>query len=78
MADLPQTPSPVYSLPGPSAYVLATDEGVFEPFHANGAIVRAGQPARRIHFLADPSPDFSNYEVHRGRESAKHCCVATG
>ncbi len=54
-ADLPRTPSPVYYLPGPNAYVLATDEGVFEPFHANGTKVRAGQPAGRIHFLADPS-----------------------
>jgi len=45
MADPPRTPSPVCDLPGPKAYVLATDEGVFEPFHANGAVVRAGQPA---------------------------------
>ncbi len=55
MAHPPRTPSPVYDLPGPKAYVLATDEGVFEPFHANGAVVRAGQPAGRIHFLVDPS-----------------------
>jgi N-alpha-acetyl-L-2,4-diaminobutyrate deacetylase len=55
MADPPKTASQVYDLPGPNAYVLATDEGVFEPFHANGAAVRAGQPAGRIHFLVDPS-----------------------
>ena len=55
MADPPKTASRVYELPGPNAYVLATDEGVFEPFHANGAVVRAGQPAGRIHFLVDPS-----------------------
>jgi N-alpha-acetyl-L-2,4-diaminobutyrate deacetylase len=55
MADPPKTASQVYDLPGPNAYVLATHEGVFEPFHANGAAVRAGQPAGRIHFLIDPS-----------------------
>ena len=55
MADPPKTPSPVYDLPGPNAYVLATDEGVFEPFHANGTVVREGQPAGRIHFLTNPA-----------------------
>jgi N-alpha-acetyl-L-2,4-diaminobutyrate deacetylase len=55
MSDPPQRPSPLYDLPGPNAYVLATDEGVFEPFHANGTVVRRGQPAGRIHFLLDPS-----------------------
>jgi predicted deacylase len=54
MADPPKAASPVYDLPA-NAYVLATDEGVFEPYHANGTVVRAGQPAGRIHFLADPS-----------------------
>lgn len=54
MADPPKAPSPVYDL-GPNAHVLATDEGVFEPYHANGAEVRAGQPAGRIHFLVNPS-----------------------
>ena len=55
MADPPKAASRVYELPGSNAYVLATDEGVFEPFHVNGAVVRAGQPAGRIHFLVDPS-----------------------
>jgi predicted deacylase len=55
MADRPKTAAQIYDLPAPNAYVLATDEGVFEPFHANGAVVRAGQPAGRIHFLVDPS-----------------------
>jgi N2-acetyl-L-2,4-diaminobutanoate deacetylase len=54
MCDPPRTPSVVYDLPGSNAYVLASDEGVFEPFHAHGAVVRAGQPAGRIHFLVDP------------------------
>ena len=85
MADLPQVPSPVYHLPGPSAYVLATDEGVFEPFHANGTIARAGQPAGRIHFLADPSPPpvelaYQSDGVlygrrHPGKVRPGNCCL---
>ena len=55
IADPPKPASPVYDLPGPNAYVLATDEGVFEPYHANGTAVRTGQAAGRIHFLVDPS-----------------------
>lgn len=55
MAGPPRAPTPIYALPGPDAYVLATDEGVFEPYHENGAAVRAGEPAGRIHFLNDPS-----------------------
>lgn len=55
MADPPKPASQVYDLPGPNAYVLATDEGVFEPYHANGTAVRTGQAAGRIHFLVDPS-----------------------
>ena len=51
----------------PNAYVLATDEGVFEPYHANGTAVRAGQPAGRIHFLVDPSrpPGRARLRVRR-------------
>jgi predicted deacylase len=54
MVDPPKAASPVYDLPA-NAHVLATDEGVFEPYHPNGTPVRAGQPAGRIHFLVDPS-----------------------
>ena len=48
----PRRPSTIFR---PTLDVLATDEGVFEPYHANGTPVRAGQPAGRIHFLVDPS-----------------------
>lgn len=41
-------------LPGTSAYVYATMDGVFEPFHANGQDVRAGEAAGRIHCTWDP------------------------
>src|SRR3546814_5465481 len=46
--------SRVLGLPGTRAYVYATADGVFEPFHENGATVAAGQPAGRIHFTWDP------------------------
>jgi predicted deacylase len=85
MADSPRTPSPVYDLPGPNAYVLASDEGVFEPFHLNGTEVRAGQPAGRIHFLADPSrsPVELAYQAdgvlygrrHPGKVRPGNCCL---
>jgi predicted deacylase len=34
---------------GPASSVMAPIDGVFEPFHALGAQVRAGEPAGRIH-----------------------------
>ena len=40
---------PVLELAGPSAYVYAPVDGIFEPFHENGETVSAGQPAGRIH-----------------------------
>ena len=39
----------VLELPGASAYVFATVDGVFEPFHELGREMRAGEPAGRIH-----------------------------
>lgn len=42
-------------LPGAAAYVFATADGVFEPFHANGRAVSAGEPAGRIHFPWNPA-----------------------
>ena len=55
---------PMYEVVAPKAYVLANETGVFEPFHANGAEVSAGQPAGRIHFLANPgrTPVTLHYE----------------
>ena len=39
---------------GHDAHVYAPAAGVFEPFHALGAEVEAGQPAGAVHFLDDP------------------------
>ena len=49
------TPRPLHSISGPDAHLLAPEAGVFEPFHEPGATVSAGQPAGRIHFLANPA-----------------------
>jgi len=85
MADPPKAPTPIYELASPSAYVLATDEGVFEPHHENGDEVRAGEPAGRIHFLGDPSrpPVELAYQAdgilygrrHPGRVWPGACCL---
>jgi predicted deacylase len=54
----------ILELPGTNAYVFATGDGIFEPFHASGAEVRAGQPAGRIHCTWDPArePEVLHYQ----------------
>jgi N2-acetyl-L-2,4-diaminobutanoate deacetylase len=54
----------ILELPGTNAYVFATGDGIFEPFHLNGAEVRAGQPAGRIHCTWDPArePEVLHYQ----------------
>src|SRR5215468_9469860 len=72
-------------LPGAKAFVFATADGVFEPFHANGRAVSVGEPAGRIHFPWDPArtPETLQYEAdgilygHRqaGRVHPGNCCL---
>jgi predicted deacylase len=74
----------ILELPGDKAYVFATIEGVFEPFHENGREVRAGEPAGRIHCTWDPgrAPEVLRYEadgIVYGRRQPGHvrpgnCC----
>ncbi len=81
----PRADRPILALAGSSAYVYATCEGVFEPFHANGTRVSAGQPAGRIHQTWDLNftPQVLNYECdgvvfarrHPGRVSPGNCCL---
>lgn len=76
---------PVLELRGPSAYVYATAEGIFEPFHANGERVSAGQPAGRIHRTWDLTvePVTLHYHAdgivygrrHPGRVTPGNCCL---
>ncbi len=76
---------PVLELAGPAAYVYAPVDGIFEPFHANGETVSAGQPAGRVHQTWDltAKPVTLHYGIdgivygrrHPGRVSPGNCCV---
>jgi predicted deacylase len=75
----------ILELPGTSAYVFATVDGIFEPFHPNGAVVSAGQPAGRIHCTWDPTrpPETLHYAAdgilygrrQPGRVRPGNCCL---
>lgn len=78
-------PRPLMRIPGPGGFVLATRDGVFEPFHARGADVRAGDAAGQIHDLADPAraPEILHFAAdgmvygrrQPGRVVAGNCCL---
>jgi predicted deacylase len=59
----PAAATRLMEIPGSKGYVYAMSEGVFEPFQANGAEVREGEPAGQIHFLTDPgrAPELLRY-----------------
>jgi predicted deacylase len=75
----------ILRIPGHDGYVLATSNGVFEPFHVLGTKVAAGQPAGRIHNLGDPSrpPETLRYGAdgivygrrQPGRVVVGNCCA---
>ena len=75
----------ILDLPGSDAFVFATMDGIFEPFHANDREVRAGEPAGRIHCTWDPSrtPDTLHYAAdgilygrrQPGRVRPGNCCL---
>ena len=77
--------STILELPGTSAYVYATLDGIFEPFHANGTAVQSGQPAGRIHCTWDPArpPEVLHYAAdgilygrrQPGRVRPGNCCL---
>ena len=79
------SPEAILRIPGHDGYVLATTNGVFEPFHPLGSKVSAGQPAGRIHNLGDPSrqPETLHYAAggivygrrQPGRVVVGNCCV---
>ena len=78
-------PENILRIPGHDGYVLATTNGVFEPFHPLGTPVRAGQEAGRIHNLGDPSrePETLHYAAdgivygnrQPGRVEIGNCCA---
>lgn len=77
--------APLFHLPGSSAFVYATGDGIFEPFHPNGHPARAGEAAGRIHYTWDPArePDVLHYQAdgivygrrQPGRVKAGNCCL---
>ena len=85
IATPPGRPDGILRIPGHDGYVLATSAGVFEPFHALGARVEAGQEAGRIHNLVDPSrkPEIVRYGAtgivygrrQPGRVVIGNCCA---
>lgn len=72
-------------IPGRDGFVLATMNGVFEPFQALGAQVHEGEAAGRIHNLGDPArePETLYYAAdgivygrrQPGRVVTGNCCV---
>jgi hypothetical protein len=75
----------IMELPGSDAYVFATADGVFEPFHELGREVMAGEPAGRIHVPWDPArlPETLAYRAdgilygrrQPGRVKPGNCCL---
>jgi hypothetical protein len=76
---------PLYELPGAAAYVFATMDGIFEPFHPLGRPVSAGEAAGRIHCTWDFSrpPETLHYQSdgilygrrQPGRVKPGNCCL---
>jgi N-alpha-acetyl-L-2,4-diaminobutyrate deacetylase len=76
----------LFELPGSSAFVYATADGIFEPYHLNGQDVRAGEAAGRIHCTWDPirPPETLYYQTdgilygrrQPGRVHPGNCCLA--
>ena len=84
-APEPRAGGRLLELPGANAYVFATMDGIFEPFHELGREVRAGEPAGRIHVTWDPArePETLAYEADgilygrrpAGRVKPGNCCL---
>lgn len=78
-------PEQILRIPGPDGYVFASASGVFEPQHALGTKVRAGEVAGRVHNLGDPgrAPEILHYAAdgivygrrQPGRVVPGNCCV---
>jgi predicted deacylase len=75
----------ILELPGANAYVYATADGIFEPFHGLGDTVHLGQAAGRIHTPWDPAhaPETLLYQAdgilygrrQPGRVKPGNCCL---
>jgi predicted deacylase len=75
----------VFELPGNRAFVYATADGIFEPYHLNGQTVHEGEEAGRIHCTWDPlrTPETLYYQAdgilygrrQPGRVRPGNCCL---
>ena len=82
----PEAPQHILELPGSRAFVYATMDGVFEPFHRHGEAVGSGDEAGRIHCPWEPGrePETLHYEAdgivygrrQPGRVRPGNCCLA--
>ena len=63
----PGSGATLLEIPGSRAFVYATTDGIFEPFHPNGRTVQAGEAAGRIHRIWEPAqpPVTLYYRVRR-------------
>ena len=57
---------PLWHIAGSDAFIYAPSGGVFEPFHACGVAVAAGQPAGCIHDLSQPAKAPIQVSFQRG------------
>ncbi|HZT18326.1 MAG TPA: succinylglutamate desuccinylase/aspartoacylase family protein [Dongiaceae bacterium] len=83
--EAPRGDGRLLELPGASAYVYATMDGIFEPFHPLGREVRAGEPAGCIHCTWEPMrpPGTLHYRAdgilfgrrQPGRVRPGNCCL---
>jgi predicted deacylase len=84
-ATEPRQNNKLLELPGANAFVFATAEGIFEPFHAHGRAVKAGEPGGRIHCTWDPTraTETVHYQAdgilfgrrQPGRVTPGNCCL---
>jgi uncharacterized protein len=63
----PPTPTRILDVGGADYFVYATEVGLFEPLAELGEMVRAGQPAARIHFPETPwAPPMETHFLRDG------------
>ncbi|MCP4383007.1 MAG: succinylglutamate desuccinylase [Hyphomicrobiales bacterium] len=81
----PTGDTPLFELPGSAAFVYASMDGVFEPFHEHGREVHAGEAAGRIHCTWNPMQEPETVHYHAdgilygrrqpGRVKPGNCCL---
>jgi N-alpha-acetyl-L-2,4-diaminobutyrate deacetylase len=85
MASPRRGDSTLLELPGSAAWVFATDDGIFEPFHEKGRKVSAGEPGGRVHSPWEPTREPATLAYNAdgilysrrqpGRVRSGNCCL---